>query len=65
MWTDDPIADYERYSAGQDRQLDKLPVCSECDHHIQNEYCFEINDEYICDDCMNRNHRKAVDDIVC
>lgn len=63
--TDNPVADFERYSAEQERQMDRLPECCECGHKIQDEYCFEVSDEYICERCMNNNHRKAVDDIVC
>lgn len=65
MWrTDDPERDYARYEAEQNKQLEKLPRCSECDEPIQEEYCFEINGEYICENCMNENHRKCVDDIL-
>lgn len=62
MFTDDPLADFNRYDAEQQKMLDKLPRCSECDHPIQDEYCYEINGELICDECMFQNHRKAVDD---
>lgn len=65
MRTDYPIADFERYEQEKQEWLDKLPRCSECDEPIQDSQCYEINDEYICDDCMHRNHRKWVDDIVC
>lgn len=65
MWTDDPTADADRYFAEQDRQLDKLPRCCECDEPIQDTQCYEINGEYICDDYMVDNHRKWVSDIVC
>lgn len=65
FYTDSPTDDFERYSAEQEAKLDKLPRCSECGERIQDEYCFEINDEYICEHCMDENHRKAVDDIVC
>lgn len=64
-YTDDPVADYERYSADQERELDRLPRCSECGEAIQTEHCYEVNDELICPGCMIKNHRKAVDDIVC
>lgn len=65
MWTNDPVADAERYAAEQEKRLRMLPLCSECGEHIQDEHLYEINDEYICERCMNENHRKAVDDIVC
>ena len=61
MWTDDPVADAERHIAEQDAMLDKLPRCSECDEPIQDEYCFEVNGELICDGCMHNNHRKQVE----
>lgn len=64
-WTDDPIADFERHDAEQERKLEQLPRCSECDEPIQDDFCYEINDEYICEKCLKDNHRKAVDDIVC
>lgn len=56
---------WEKHDAEQQAQLDKLPRCSECDEPIQDTQCYEINGEYICDDCMGRNHRKWVEDIVC
>ena len=62
MWTDDPVKDAERHMARQEKQLESLPVCCECDKPIQSEHCFEINDELICPDCMNDNHRKWVED---
>lgn len=53
-YTDDPVADYERYSADQERELDRLPRCSECGEPIQDEYCYLINDEAICESCMDQ-----------
>lgn len=60
--TDDPIADFTRHDAEQSRWLKKRPVCSECGEHIQDEHCYEINDELICEECLEQNHRKWVDD---
>lgn len=34
-WTDDPVADFDRYDAEQ--QLDSLPVCECCGEPIQQE----------------------------
>ncbi len=64
FYTDDPVADAERYFAEQEAAYEKLPICSECGHHIQDEYCFEVNDELICNSCMRDNHRKCVDDYI-
>lgn len=63
-FTDNPVADYERYSAEQEAALNKLPRCSECDEPIQDEYCFEFNGEYICEHCLKENHRKSVETLI-
>lgn len=62
-YTDDPVADYERYSADQERELDRLPKCSECGEAIQDEYCYLINDEAICESCMNEHYQVRTEDV--
>ena len=52
------------HDAEQERELAKLPVCCECGEHIQSETCFEINDEIICEECLERNHKKYTDDVA-
>lgn len=64
FYTDDPVKDYDRYAEEQNTKLEKLPRCSECDKHIQDEHCYEINDELICQECLDDNHRKSVEDYV-
>jgi hypothetical protein len=64
FFTDDPVKDYDRYQEEQDKQLQKLPKCSYCDEHIQDEHFYEINDEVICEECLNQNFRKRTDDYV-
>lgn len=64
MWTDDPIADFERYDAEQQAQLDKLPVCTYCDEPVQDDFYYEINGEVICETCLDRFFRKSVEDYV-
>ena len=61
FYSDDPVADSLRYDAEQDRQLERLPRCCECDEPIQDEYCYEFNDELICPDCLLNNHRHLVE----
>lgn len=52
-YTDDPIRDYDNYYEDLERKLEELPICSECGEHIQDDMCYEINGEYICDECMD------------
>lgn len=63
MWTDDPIADFNRWDAEQNRKLERMPVCCECGEHIQDDTCFEINDEIICNSCMMQ-YRRFTSDLI-
>lgn len=63
-WTDDPCADYLRYDAEQQAKLDKLPKCSECGQPIQDEEAYYINDEWICQECLDDNYKRWVDDYI-
>lgn len=60
----DPLDDFHAYDAHQQSELDRLPRCSECGEPIQTDECYEINDELICPECLDQNHRKWVDDYV-
>lgn len=62
FYSDDPVADAERYFAEQDKQLQKRPICCMCDEHIQDETAYYINGEYICIGCLNDNFKIYVDD---
>jgi formylmethanofuran dehydrogenase subunit E len=59
-WTDDPIADFEQWDREQNRQLEALPVCADCDEHIQDESAFYINGEWICENCMDAYRREVL-----
>lgn len=60
----DVLDQWEQRELKQQKELDRLPECSECGHPIQSEFCYEINDELICEQCMSDHHRKAVEDYV-
>ena len=62
--TDDPVRDYDRYAEEQDKLLQKMPVCSYCDNHIQDTYLYEIEGEIICEECIKDNFRKNVEDYI-
>ena len=57
MWTDDPHKDFARWDAEQEEALERLPKCCECGEPIVDDYCYYINDEYICEDCLNLCYR--------
>lgn len=64
MFSDDPLLDFDRHDRQQEEALDKRPVCCYCGEPIQDDFCYEINGDLICEDCLDMHFRKAVDDII-
>lgn len=64
FYTDDPQADFSRHDAEQQRQIERLPRCDQCNEPIQDDYFYDINGEYICSRCMKDSFRKEVSDYV-
>lgn len=55
LYTDDPVADYDRWNAAQEDKVLRLPECAICGEHIQQEDAVYINDEFICDECLEES----------
>ena len=64
FYTDNPLADFERWDSEQAEQIAKLPVCEYCGEPIQDEHFYLINDEVICKECLNAHFRKFVDEYI-
>lgn len=62
--TDDPARDFLRYDRECERQRDKLPRCSICNEPIEDEYCFEIRGDLICEGCLEAHYRRDTSDFV-
>ena len=60
----DPLDDFRAYDAHISAELDKLPRCSYCDNPIQDDFCYEINDELVCKKCLNEHHRVDVENYI-
>ena len=43
---------FERHDAEQEEMLEALPICDRCGEFIQDVYCYEINREVVCHECM-------------
>lgn len=52
-YSDDPLADFDAWDKHQNKQLERLPVCMDCEQHIQDETAYYINGEWICQSCMS------------
>ena len=52
-----------QHDTEQENRLRDLPECSECGEPIQDEFCYEVNGEYICENCMD-SHKKCTEDLT-
>lgn len=50
-FTDNPIADWDRYCAEQGKEMEKLPKCEYCGEQIQQDKAVYINGFWFCEDC--------------
>lgn len=64
MRTDDPIADFLAHDAEQQSKLDRLPKCDICGEPILDEYFYNIDGTYICEECLKSEYRKCTDDYM-
>ena len=55
---------WARHDAEQEAALELLPICDICEEHIQEEHCYQINDEIICEHCMVEYFRKDTVDLI-
>jgi hypothetical protein len=63
-FSDDPVADFNRYDRDQQRQLERLPVCEghKCGQRIQDDIYFDIDGEILCEECMIRKYGRRTED---
>lgn len=52
----DNYSQWERHDRKNEEAVARLPRCSECGHHIQDERAYYINGEWICESCMEDYH---------
>lgn len=62
--TDDPIRDAERHMVKQEALLERFPYCESCGQAIQDDYFYLINDEFMCQACLDRDCKKYTDDYI-
>lgn len=53
-----------QHESEQEEELQRLPLCCECEERITDEHCYEVNGEYICERCMDENHKKDTDLLI-
>lgn len=63
MYIPDNLDILRQYQQQQDSEEARLPKCEMCDEPMR-DYCWEIDGKIICEECLNDNYRKRVDDFV-
>ena len=58
-YTNDPLSDFDRWDAEQNKRLEQLPVCADCDEPIQDYEAYYKDDRWYCLNCMDC-YRKEV-----
>jgi hypothetical protein len=51
---------WERHNDEQERLLEQLPKCDYCEEPIQDEYAYRIDNELICQECLELNYKEAI-----
>lgn len=68
MFGDEYIPDYNdlyaMHEARQERALRKYPKCADCEEHITDDYLFNINGVFYCEECAEDNFRRSTDDYI-
>lgn len=66
FYTDSPTDDFERYTAEQERELDRLPRCSCCKEHIQQAEAVYYDGNWCCEECEDEFfYKKIRKDFLC
>ena len=55
---------WEQHQHEQDQRFERLPECEYCGEKIQDDHFYEINDEILCERCLNEHCRKDTADYV-
>ena len=46
------VEEQARIDAENEKWLQKRPICSWCEEHIQDEYAYEVEGKLICSSCI-------------
>ena len=60
MWTDDPIADFNRYDRERQAEEARYPKCDICGEPMF-EYYYDLDDIKVCEECIKEHYRVEVE----
>lgn len=50
--------------AEQAEWLKRLPKCAKCNKPIQDDYLYDLGDEIVCENCLNKHYRKHTENFM-
>ena len=57
----DNYSQWEAHDRSQEQALEESLHCEYCGKPIQDDYCYEINGEILCEVCLNDNFKRSVE----
>ncbi len=55
---------WSSHDAEMEASLKRLPVCSRCKEHIQDDTCYKVDDEVYCEGCMRKKFEVWTEDLM-
>lgn len=55
---------WERNEREREEALEKLPKCDLCEEPITDEYFYNLDGTFICEQCMDEYYRKRTEDFT-
>lgn len=64
MYIPDNYDKWEQHEAEKQAEFARLPLCSCCCEPIQDDFCYQIDGEIFCEECLNEQFRKETDSLI-
>lgn len=55
---------WSAHDAEMEAMLQRLPVCSCCKEHIQDDTCYKVDDKVYCEGCMRKKFEVWTEDLM-
>ena len=55
---------HEEYEIAREQKLGELPKCDCCGEPITDDYFYDIDGTYYCEECLKSEFRKNTDDYI-
>ena len=64
MGIPDNYDQWEAHDREQAKLLELLPFCEICGEPIQEDHFYEINDEFVCEHCLDKLFKRNTEDFI-